>query len=1107
MQTNDKILCQFDWVIRWKTYLTRVGEKGNKGFKEKSNDLIRRGYLLYVDDIIIEVLQKLPSEGPCIDYKSIPYKRNQDQEFLRDVIAMLNSEHAAGEDKFIIMGVTDSPRELRGIGLEQWRDDNEWQNLTQKISPRPDVRTGYVKYQHKFFGYIYIPRTNTEWVYEANELVASKINERVSERNIIARGQAYTRNGSINEVLMADGRKKLLDKKTQHQSLYRPYVSESPDVKTVFLALALVGGWNEKCCGDIKALEKLSGRKIEDIKRVLRDENVINFSRIKFNNGYWNSSDHLSDLLSERNHIFDDHIDLFFEVIRSCLFDVDPRYDLSTNQQSFSAINMKYNKRSYSDRITIGLSESLAILGNHNKAFSKCSKNKIMKEVQKFERELFSTYDWSFYATISNEMQLLGEACPNVFMDEIIRLLRTKDGAFLKYLSAKDGSILSLKCGYEIGKVLTIIAKKEEYFSKAMSTLMLLSSVRPQFADMIVRIVLPWYPQTHAPSSLRIGVFKGLAQEDNNLTWSILMKLMPYVVTTGSPIQKPKFLRIDDIPEQVTQKDYFDTSIGYIRLAESMIGSDVNRMCDMISVIDTVDASLQQEILDIIRSNSKALDELSKAKLWNRTKDFIHYHRKISDASLILGEERFSELEDFADGLIPDVSRFQSIRLFRYNQYSLLKDKNNYAEEEQRIKQEQTKVLEEIYRNNGLDGLAEFVDSVENKMLAGTRTSTFLNDDEIRHFIRASKNVDQDDFLEGLTTAFPFDKVISIIKDLPDEVKAQILDKIPLTDNLVLYIKELNANAQEVFWSKTNVLGCMNDSYTLLEDTIYFLNQYHRTAKSLILIYIHIFNVKNTPIRPELLIKTLKQNVEHQEENTQNEYYIQQLIKWLQERDIEKTTMLDLEWKYLAFLSESKGYPPINLWHELSENPEFFIRIVKTLSGKEVDPSWSKEYKRNIQNNCFELLHSWKRVPGLDENGKLNKEVLETWFSYVNEKSAEFEIARLSMSYFGQAAFHSPADSDGFFINREVAKYLQSDVDGSILSGYYSEAINSRGIYCVDYSGETEFKIEETYIVRAKAADENGMFRLAATLRDIAAFYHEEGELHMAEGDELQMYK
>lgn len=1062
--------------------------------------------MVFVDDKIIEILQKLPSEGPSIDYKVIPYKKNQNHAFLQDVIAMLNSEQSVGEDKFIIVGVTDSPRELRGIELEQWRDDNEWQNLIKKISPRPDVRTGYVKYQEMLFGYFFIPGSNNEWVYEANESVVSEKNERVSERNIIAKGQAYTRVSSVNEVLMAEGRKKLLEKRTQQKNLYRPVVTESFEEKSALLALALLGGWNEKCSGDVKAIEALSGRKIEEIKRILRNENGNDSGSIKYGNGNWGISDHLSTLLSDVDIIFDDHIDLFFEIIRSCFFEIDHKYDLPANQRSFSALLRKDNVRNYSDRITLGLAESLAILGNHDKKFAKCSRNKIVNEIYKFERELFKTSDWRLYATISKEIQLLGEACPDAFMDEICRLIRTKDDAFLQYLSETEDSITSLQYGYEIGYTLSIIAKKEEYFSKAMDTLLLLSGVRPQFLDTMVGIVLPWYPQTHAPISLRIGVFKGLAQEDACLTWDILMKLMPHVVTTGSPIQKPQYMEIEDLPEQVSQKDYFDASIGYIRLAESMIGSDVNRMCAMLSVIDDVDVTLQREILGAIKENLKSLDDVSKAKLWNKSKDFIHKHRRFSDATWALGEERLADIEELASELIPDDSRLNAIRLFRKDQYSLLMDRDNYSEEEQRIKQEQIRVIQDIY-NNGIDDLAEFVGGVENKRIAGARAAAFLTDDEIRNFIEHSANVDQDEFLEGVVTAYSFDRLETIINDFSDDVKAQILDKLPLSDKLVLYIRSLDIKAQEIFWKKTDAWGYMNDSYTMLEDTVSSLNYYHRTAKSISLIYFSVFhNDRKVLVKPGLVIETLKKNVENQAENTQDEYHIQQLIKWLQKRNTDKATMLELEWKYLAFLKDSEGYPPINLWQELSENPEFFIWVVKIICGKENDPSWSVDDLQKIKNHCYGLMYSWKRVPGLDQNGKINKEVLDGWFSYVKEKSVEFEITGLTMSYFGQAAFHSPADADGFFIDKEVAKYLQSDVDGVILSGYHSEAINSRGVYCVDYTGETEFKIEESYIVKAKAADENGMFRLAETLRDIAASYHDEGlrnkEIRIVEDDD-----
>lgn len=1050
--------------------------------------------MIYDDDKVKEILQKIPSECPYIDYKEIPYKANKKHDFIKDVIAMLNSEGAIGHDKFIIFGVKDSTKELIGIEPEKMEDDNEWQNLVKKISPRPDVRTGCVLFQEKHFGFICIPASNMEWVYEVAETCISSKDDQVKQANIAAKGQAFTRFGSTNDILMSDGRKRLLEKRTQRLHLYAPIVPNDSNAKIAFLTLTLLGGWSEKYTGDIEVVEKISGMRIETVKGILRNEHESYPDRVKFFDGCWNVSDHLSSLLDEATHIFDDHIDSFFEIAFSCLTEVDPKYELPSNQRSFSSLYNRDTKKKYSDTLIHGLAETLAIFGNHDKSFSKCSRNKVLASIYKLEREFFKTVNWKVYATVSKEIPLLGEARPDVFMEEINRLLRSDDVAFLQYLTEKEDSITAIQYGYEIGHVLSIIAKKDEYFSKAMDTLLLLSKVRPQFIDTMVSIVLPWYPQTHASAAVRVGVFKGLAQEDENLTWDILMKLMPRAVTTSSPIQNALYMDIDDLPEQVDPNEYNKTSIEYIRLAKELMGSDANRICSMLSVIDVVDMSLQTEIIDSIKEVSVTLDEPSKAKVWNGIKDFVHKHRKFSDATWALGEDRLLSVEKLATLIVPDAKALSTIRLFRNDQYSLLMDRDNYSEEENHLKEEQTKALEGIYKENGVSKLRDFLAEIENPKIAGARASSFLSDDDIRFFIRKSENLESDAFLEGVITSYSFERVESIIKEFPDEKKAGLIDKLPITDKLVLYVKTLDKKVQIDFWKNTYVWGFMSDDFSLLEDTVTSLNRVHRTEKSISLLYFFIVHSRSNPgVNPELVIETLNLNVENQAENTQDEYHIQQLIKWLQERNIEKKCMLETEWKYLAFLKDSEGYPPINLWRELSDNPEFFIWVAKIVCGKESDPSWNEEDKQKIVSHCFGLLHSWKRVPGLDENGRINKEVLDNWISVVKEKSSEFGIEGLTMSYFGKVAFHSPADEDGFFIDREVAKYLQADVSGSVLSGYHSEAINSRGIHVVDYTGETEFKIEESYIIKARMADENGFFRLAETLRDIAASYHEEG--------------
>ena len=1042
------------------------------------------------DDKVIEVLQKLPSEGPFIDYKITPYKKNQNHEFLRDVIAMLNSEVAIGKDKFIIVGVTDSTKELIGIEQQQWRDDSEWQDLLKKISPRPDVRTGIVKYMEKLYGYFYIPGTNNEWVYEAKESVISSPDDRVKEKNILARGQAYTRIGSTKEVLTDEGRRRLLENKIQRSPSQSIVVTDSAENKAVLIALAMVGTWNEQFEGDNEVIERLSGTTIEENKIILRSVHDKNPDFLQFSGNCWKLNDHKAALINVAKNIFDDHVDLFFEVLALCLKETDPKFELPSNKRSLASILKNINKRKYSSAMVSGLSETMAILGNKQSQFANCSRFKVINCIYNFEREFFKTKDWKVYATCSRDLPMFGEACPDVFMDEICRLLRDKDEAFVHYLSEEESYISVAQYGYEVASVLSNIAKLENYFSKAMETLLLLSEIRSLFLDSMVSIVLPWYPQTHASPAVRVGVFKGLYQENRKLTWAVLMKLMPNATTSSSTLQKPKYLEVEDLPEQVTTKEYNETTVAYIRLAESLLDSDIERLCSMVSILDDVDYSLQQEILDSIKKSSEALNDNNKAILWNELKDFTHKHRKYADADWAIDEERLGSVDELAEWLVPNDENLLSIRLFRNDQYSLFLTSGHFEEEEERLKREQTEILKSKYDKEGIEGVLQFVETIENKKVAGSRAREILNEKDVYFSIMNSKGIESDPFLEGLITSHQFIEIESIIEDCSDEVKAKVLEKLPLTDDLISYVETLEVDTQEIFWKGTSAWGTKSDSFTLLEKTVSKLNEYKRTEKSIALLYLHVIH-DSCDVSTETVIATLSINVDNQ--GTQNEYYVQQLIKWLQERNTDRAKLLIIEWQYLAFLRKSEGYPPVTLWQELSSNPEFFVHIIKIICGKEKDDSWDDNDKQNISRHCFDLIYGWKILPGLDSTGNVDKNKLDNWYKHVKEASEEYGITSMAMSYFGRTTFYAPADPDGFFVHREVAKFLQADLEGSILSGYHAEAIDSRGVHIVDPTGQTEFKIEEDYISKAREADENGLFRLAETLRDIAASYHEEG--------------
>ena len=159
--------------------------------------------MAFSESKVIEILKTLPSEGPGLDYKEMPYTKPKNIDFIKDVIAMLNAESVMTEDRFIICGVSDS-KELIGIEIESWHDDNEWQNALDMIIPRPiDVRTGTVNFEGKLFGYIYISPINDEWVYEARDYMIPEGEKRNKPKQMLFNGRppVFSYSGRIANIL------------------------------------------------------------------------------------------------------------------------------------------------------------------------------------------------------------------------------------------------------------------------------------------------------------------------------------------------------------------------------------------------------------------------------------------------------------------------------------------------------------------------------------------------------------------------------------------------------------------------------------------------------------------------------------------------------------------------------------------------------------------------------------------------------------------------------------------------------------------------------------------------------------------------------------------
>lgn len=1038
----------------------------------------------YVEDKIIDILRRRPSEGACFDYKELPYFKKEDHKFVKDVDAMLNSIEGVGKDKFIIFGVKDKSKELKGIQKEHLRDDNEFQNLLIRIKPRPFVQTGMVRFSNLDFGYVYISKINQEYVYEIATLFKECATDSNPYKEVLFEGQAFTRYGSENAVLDDAGRRKLYSLKLQVENTASIRSIQSKNRSKEENVFAFLGSWNENYSGDISIIEQITGVDYKTSQELFKDELINNTEAFSYIRNVWKCYSHSNFLLSISSKLFDEDIDILFSIANSILDSVDDYAEDALPAE----LHNYYKNHNYSDEMIKGVFETIAILGNNESSFSNCSKIHISNQIWSLENRVFSSSNTRVYYFMSDYFHYLGEAQPKTFLNKIEKLINEKSEPFMDYLLQENSNKHFDKGYYQLDRIIRCLAVDERYFASAINIIVQLAQVDSRFIDTAVYILLPWYPQTQASINKRIAIVRSLATTNGNIIWGVLMKLMPGETTSSISLERPEYMEDLELPDRISNADYNEASIEYINIAISMLANNVQRIVEIVDVISNVSFDIQNQIVEAIIENTVELPLAEKEIVWNRIRELVQEHRRFTNTNWVLPADRLAALVDLMAVIIPDANYLEVIRLFRKDQFSLFETLENYEDEARKLRDKQIVAVNTIYKEAGLGGLNDLNSKVENHSLLGECVAKVATDEDIASLLKGKSTFDIESILYGIINGLKTEHLFELIESFSDDSKAEILSNLPLSKECVSRIQALEEKSQDYFWRITCGHYSSNIDASTLEFAIKRINGCGRANISLNILLLAEHEKKEI-VSDQIIIESLDSYDGSDDKLLVGRYTIQELIKCLQMGDNNKEDLIRIEWKYLDFLCGIDDYSPVTTWKEMANNPVFFMKILKLYRGNLDNKT---EEAIESAKKSFSVLNHWKSIPGLQDNGTIDVEKLDNWIEIVKTEASKCDLLRLAQEEFGKVSFYSPQDPDGFFINRRIAYYLQNDTADSVRLGYRMEAFNSRGAHWVDPTGKPEFELEEKYNNMANAADEEGMFRFANTLREIAQNYHNE---------------
>ena len=1044
---------------------------------------------------IFKILSELPDENSCLDYKQIPYEQSKKADFIEDVCAFLNSSEGYGKDKFIIFGIENAKHDRKGIRATPMEDDAKYQELCDKIQPRPHVETGSITFEGLPYGYIYIPSNNDDRVYSIVEDYPKKksIGEEETFKSKVYASTAFIRKGSRNYKLNEYDRRKIYEQDQQIKNINKenimryssPLVDEEKDILKF---CALFGTWNEESDDEKIIISQIIGQEYNKWIKTLRTLLNQKSEYVAFKNNRWKIEKKEELIERYSKDYFKEDIAKFENSAIKIVMEIDPKFDLDPDKRIMSDIIEK--KMVYSKELKKSVLETFAYIKSINSKFINCE-----DEVSNFEwnivRNILGNSSWKNLATLNDLLPILAEINESEYLTQIDRIIKEKNEEILRLFNEKEENITKMDYTYGLIWSLELIAWNPSYIMHAFDIFAKLARYDKKVIDSMARILLPWYPQTKADIILRKATVEMVLREYGEIGWDLLMQLMPNKQTHSFPTYKSKWNNIIDEEIKVTNKDIYEQYNEYVKLAILYSKTDKDRIIKLIDELDDVPKDLFELICNKIKSEEvKKISEEERFYIWNELENLIQRHKALAKTEWALPKDAIKKLEVLSEDIKPIHKEIYYKRLFNHNYWDLFSSEESYDIQEKKLLDAQKEAIEDLLKL-GIKKVIEFANTTKDPYRVGIALAEvkLKSDDEkiVLHLLNGNDYLISQGYVYRKFFNDKFDWLETIdISNINKIGRVRLLIKLPNNKLVWKKVKEFLNSDEDEYWKNVDIISV--DKESEYNYPIEKLLNSNRPVKALELISMALHEKRE--FSKELAAKALNDAIYDQENiNYIDAYHIKQLIKYLQENNYNSIELFKIEWAYLPILDNNNEYRPITIEKRLSEDPQTFIEII-CLAYKAKNDEINKENDNSkLAMNAYRLLNIWKIVPGIKEDGMLDADKLNHWFEEMKKLATEKDRLDVSLLNFGQVLFYAPKGSDGSWIDNAVAKILNGDDAEKIRRGYYLKAFNSVGVVNVDSEGSAWLNLEKKWNEKADQTDVK-YFRFIKTLREIAQNFH-----------------
>ncbi|WP_395093257.1 hypothetical protein ACF3NR_03350 [Vaginella massiliensis] len=790
----------------------------------------------------------------------------------------------------------------------------------------------------------------------------------------------------------------------------KPKYLDSVEVRDI-IPMLLVNRFSENL--DKEIIEKLSGKTSDEYIQFLRVLVTLEDSPVYYINGVWRLVSPTDMWLYFAKYVTQQDLIDFQGVCLEVLSEVLHKYTLPLESRG-NLYQTPENRTKYSSKLREGICETLVVISVFGEGYGISSIPNVSSYTDSIVQKILEM-DVVVWRSLSRNLMLLAEASPNIFLNNLERII--KDKSITAFFELEQGFLDSSNDLAPLLWCLDIIAWFPEHLMRGSNALCEIISISPESfptsntpLNNLKSIYRAWYPQTNTSAEDRKKILEILIKKYPDTLYGLLYSLVGNRHDTAFHTPRPKWRLFSELREiRVTQREVYYMRGFCIDNIIEMSKDNVKRILALIGLLDDMEWDRIDKALNTIETSADF--EEDKKQIYHKFRKFIGNHRSYPTAHWALPTDILDKIEQTALKFKSENDILNESYLFEEHHPEFIEGRqgNDFDKQAEEILSRRLEFIEAVLDKYGIDKIFELASKIEHPYLYG---NVLASSDKINQidklaiykliesednnllalvgaFIRISENrtdlQTQTDVLDGL-----------IKSGLSTQGIVNFLNSLRGRFDLWKFVSDLkNEEVEKLYWKSQQGFLYTKSK----EELVYALDKLQQYNKPITLLntlgwgaYVH----KDTLTSEEVLTALEKVSfIDFEDSSHFDHHNFRNLLDFLYSKndyDVERGAKIEMKFIYV-FTGGSYSPKPKNLFRLMSLKPDEYFGILSQVYLPDEDELREVEIQK-VQDNPdhqeilkagWEILDSFNLIPSQQEDGSLDSEILKEWINGVRE--------------------------------------------------------------------------------------------------------------------------